>query len=63
MLDTCVPALRAHCCRSTTVGFPSTWIDVVLFFVPLFILLLQLINYIICFRLRAAGLLPVARLV
>jgi hypothetical protein len=25
MLDTCDPALRARCCRSTTAGFPSTW--------------------------------------
>jgi hypothetical protein len=50
-------------CRSTTAGFPSMWIDAVLLFVPSFILLLYLINYIVCFRLRAAGLLPVARLV
>jgi hypothetical protein len=63
MLDTCVPTLRAHYCRSTTAGFPRTWIDAVLLFVPSFILLLQLINYVICFRLRAIGLLPVARLV
>jgi hypothetical protein len=35
----------------------------VLLFVPSFTLLLSLINYVIYFRLRAAGLLPVARLV
>jgi hypothetical protein len=40
MLDTCVPALCARCCRSTTAGLPSTWIDAVLLFVPSFILLL-----------------------